>query len=178
MHILFDGWASIGRTVIVGVLAYLALVILLRASGKRTLSKMNAFDLVVTVALGSTLATILLSRDVSLASGVTALAILIGLQYALAWGMVRSSTMRQIAKSEPRLLLFRGEFLHGAMRDERVNRDEVLAALRKHGMSDSDGAAAVVLETDGTFSVVADAPGGSHSALKDVSDRPGERRSA
>jgi uncharacterized membrane protein YcaP (DUF421 family) len=41
----------------------------LRVSGKRTLAKMNAFDLVVTVALGSTLATILLSADVSLAEG-------------------------------------------------------------------------------------------------------------
>ena len=51
---------------VVGVLAYVALVFLLRISGKRTLSKMNAFDFVVTVALGSTLATILLSTAVVL----------------------------------------------------------------------------------------------------------------
>jgi uncharacterized membrane protein YcaP (DUF421 family) len=69
---IFDGWGSIARTAIVGVLAYAALVVLLRISGKRTLAKMNAFDLVVTVALGSTLATILLSKEVSLASGVAA----------------------------------------------------------------------------------------------------------
>ncbi|MBA3959135.1 MAG: DUF421 domain-containing protein, partial [Chloroflexi bacterium] len=57
------------RTVVVGLLAYVALIGTLRISGKRTLAKLNAFDLVVTVAFGSVLATALLSPDVSLLSG-------------------------------------------------------------------------------------------------------------
>jgi uncharacterized membrane protein YcaP (DUF421 family) len=68
----FDSWTGMLRVVVVGTLAYAALVLLLRATGKRTLSKMNAFDLVVTVALGSTLATVLLSKDIALAEGVVA----------------------------------------------------------------------------------------------------------
>ena len=58
---IFDGWLPVARTLILGFMSYVGLVILLRASGKRALSKMNAFDLIVTVALGSTLATVLLS---------------------------------------------------------------------------------------------------------------------
>jgi uncharacterized membrane protein YcaP (DUF421 family) len=50
----FNDVFSLLRVVIFGTLAYLSLVLLLRVSGKRTLSKMNAFDLVVTVAIGST----------------------------------------------------------------------------------------------------------------------------
>jgi len=66
----FSSGTTLIRTLVVGVLAYISLVLLLlRLSGRRTLSKMNAFDLVVTVALGSTFATILLNRDVSLAEG-------------------------------------------------------------------------------------------------------------
>jgi uncharacterized membrane protein YcaP (DUF421 family) len=65
----FSGWESLFRTLVVGVLAYVALVAFLRLSGNRTLSKMNAFDLVVTVSLGSTLATVLLTRDIALADG-------------------------------------------------------------------------------------------------------------
>ena len=65
---LFDSWVGLGRVIVAGILAYAGLILLLRISGKRTLSKMNAFDLVVTVALGSTLATVLLSRSVALAS--------------------------------------------------------------------------------------------------------------
>ena len=49
--IFFSGWDGLLRTLVVGVLAYVVLVGFLRLSGKRTLSKMNAFDLVVTVAL-------------------------------------------------------------------------------------------------------------------------------
>ena len=90
---------------VVGVLAYVALVFLLRISGKRTLSKMNAFDFVVTVALGSTLATILLSKDVPLAEGVLAFALLIALQYVIAWFSVRSRTVSRFVKAEPTLLL-------------------------------------------------------------------------
>lgn len=70
---IFDGWIPILRTLVAGLSAYIALIVILRISGKRTLSKWNAFDYVVTIALGSTLATILLSKDTSLAQGVAAL---------------------------------------------------------------------------------------------------------
>jgi uncharacterized membrane protein YcaP (DUF421 family) len=153
-NVFFSDWAGVGRTVIAGVCAYVLLVLLLRISGKRTLSKMNAFDFVVTVALGSTLATILVSRDLSVTSGIAALTTLAGLQYLVAWTSTRSRALREMSRSEPRLLLRRGRMLHGAMRAERVNADDVLAVLRKHGLSDVSQAEAVVLETDGTFTVI------------------------
>ena len=74
MDFLYQGPEGILRTIIVGVLAYAALIIFLRISGKRTLSKLNAFDLVVTVALGSTLSSILVQKSIALAEGATALA--------------------------------------------------------------------------------------------------------
>lgn len=85
--IFFNGWFALLRTAVVGVLAYAALVLFLRVSGKRTLAKMNAFDLVVTVSLGSTLATINLSANVALAQGLLALALLIALQFVMTWSI-------------------------------------------------------------------------------------------
>ncbi len=61
----FNTWQGLGHVIVVGVLAYTALVIFLQFSGKRTLSKMNAFDLVITVALGSTFSAILLCQKIS-----------------------------------------------------------------------------------------------------------------
>lgn len=150
----FDSWSGLGRVIIVGVCAYLGLVLLVRLSGKRTLSKMNAFDLVVTVALGSTLATILLSQSVALVEGLVALALLIGLQWTIAWLSVRVAWFRQVIKSEPALLFYRGQFLWSALRRERVTHDEVLAAVRGAGLHDLGHVQAVVLETDGSFSVL------------------------
>ena len=88
----FSSWTSIARVLLVGVAAYAGLVLLLlllRVSGKRTLTKMNTFDLVVTMALGSTLATVLLTKSVALADRLTAFALLILLQYGLTWLSVR-----------------------------------------------------------------------------------------
>uniref|UniRef100_A4WWE9 Membrane protein-like protein n=2 Tax=Cereibacter TaxID=1653176 RepID=A4WWE9_CERS5 len=152
--IFLDSWAGLARTVVVGIAAYGLLIAMLRASGKRTLSKMNAFDFVVTVALGSTLATVLLNRSVPLAEGVAALALLICLQYAITWLAVRVPAVQALVKSEPTLLLHDGCFLDQALKRQRVTRDEVLAALRQSGTDDPAGARSVVLETDGSLSVI------------------------
>jgi uncharacterized membrane protein YcaP (DUF421 family) len=154
MDLFFSGWSGLWRTVVLGLLSYVSLVLFLRISGKRTLSKMNAFDLVVTVALGSTLATILLNKQVALAEGLLALLLLIGLQFCVTWGAVRSSRLESLVKNEPALLLHQGEFLRGAMLHERVTESEIRAAVRGRGFPDIEARLSVILETDGTFSVV------------------------
>ncbi len=167
-QILFNGWQTMFRTLVIGVLAYVTLIVFLRLSGKRTLSKMNAFDLIVTVALGSTLATILLNKDVALVEGALAFALLIGLQFAVTWSSVRARWVRQLATGEPRMLLHRGNFLTSALRRARVTEDEVRAAVRAAGFASLGEAEAVVLETDGSFSVVRRSEGGSPSSLDGV----------
>lgn len=154
--VLFDGWDALLRTLVVGVLAYCMLVVFLRVSGKRTLAKMNAFDWVVTVALGSTLATILLNRDVSLAQGALALALLIGMQYVVTWSSLHARWVRQVVASEPTLVLHRGAFLPASMHRERVTESDVQAAVRAAGFGYPDRVGAVILETDGSFSVLAE----------------------
>ncbi|MEX1013557.1 MAG: DUF421 domain-containing protein, partial [Candidatus Paceibacterota bacterium] len=93
-NIFFENWTTIARTLIIGILAYASLILLLRISGKRTLSKMNAFDFIITVALGSTLATVLLNKDVTLAEGVVGFAVLIFLQFIITWLSVRSNLVK------------------------------------------------------------------------------------
>lgn len=153
-EMFFQDWSGILRTIIVGTLAYAFLVLLLRASGKRTLAKLNAFDLVVTVALGSTLATILLSEDVALAEGATALVLLVALQYVVAFLSVRWKGFAKAVRSEPTLLLRDGEMLPEAMRRARVTRAEIETVIRTAGQHGTKGIAAVVLESDGSFSVI------------------------
>jgi uncharacterized membrane protein YcaP (DUF421 family) len=152
--VFFDSWTDLIRVAAVGVPAYCALILLLRISGKRTLSKLNAFDLVVTVAMGSTLATILLSRDVSLAEGIAALGLLVALQFVITWTSTRSRSVRGLVRSEPTLLVYRGRLLDDALAAERVTRGEVLAAARAQGVAEIASLGAVVLETDGTISVI------------------------
>jgi uncharacterized membrane protein YcaP (DUF421 family) len=146
-------------------------VFLLRFSGKRTLSKWNAFDLVVTVAFGSTLATALLSKDTTLVQGVLAFGLLVGLQWSITWLSVRSVTVERWVKAQPRLLLFRGQLQQEALQQERVTASELRAALREQGITALEDVEAIVLETDGSFSVLKQR-GSSASALADVQGYP------
>ncbi|MBT2637686.1 MULTISPECIES: YetF domain-containing protein [unclassified Bacillus (in: firmicutes)] len=150
----FNSWDAVWRTLIVGILAYAALVFILRISGKRTLSKMNAFDLIVTVALGSTLATILLNKNVALAEGISAFFILIALQYSVAWLSIRSDLFKKLIKSDPKLIYYQGNYLKENIVKERVLEVEILQAARSSGINSMEQVEAVVLETDGRISVI------------------------
>lgn len=166
--IFFDSLDALLRTAVLGVLGYASLVLLLRISGRRTLSKMNAFDLVVTVALGSVLATVMLSKDVTLVQGALAFALLVGIQFIVTWASVRWHWVRQLVTGEPALLFFRGDYLPSALVKARVTKDEIRAAARAAGISELSEIEAVVLETDGSFSVLGQRAPGAASSLDGV----------
>ena len=164
----FNGWFTLLGTLVVGIAVYAALIVFLWVSGKRTLAKMNAFDLIVTVSLGSTLATITLSADIALAQGALALALLIALQMAITWSSVRWGWVRRAVTGEPSLLLFRGRYLQDALRRARVTEAEVRAAVRSQGLAALEEVEAVV-ENNGTFSVIArgsDQPSSTLAGIK------------
>lgn len=171
--IFFRDWQQVARTLAVGVPAYAILVLLLRVSGKRTLTKLNAFDLVVTVALGSTLASILTSNTLSLAAGVTALALLVFAQAAIAWVSVRWRGFQKVIKAQPALLYYDGEFLEDRLRRERVTAVEIEAAARSEGHASLEAVHAVVLETDGSISVLPRSDRGPQDLLAQVAGGPG-----
>jgi len=155
------------RTAVIGILIYIILVFFLRISGKRTLSKMNAFDFVITVAIGSTLASVIISKETKLDQGALAILLLVGMQYAITWISVRSGKFQKLIKAEPALLLYRGKFLKGRMERERVLENEIEAALREQGISSVEATHAVVLETDGSFSIISQ-KGPTESAMSHV----------
>lgn len=166
----FEDWAGIGRVLLVAAIAYIALIFLLQASGKRTLAKMTAFDFIVTVAIGSILANIILSKDTVFVEGMTAFVVLIAAQYAISSFSSRSKKFERLVKPEPTLLLYRGQFLHEAMHNERVTEADILSAIRQRGLSSVENVEAVVFEADGSFDVITEDDQASRSALKNVSN--------
>jgi uncharacterized membrane protein YcaP (DUF421 family) len=88
--------------------------------------------------------------------GVTALALLIALQYLVTATSVRWEAFARGVRASPALLVRKGEFCKDTMRRERITEREVLSAVRASGVSGVEDAAAVVLESDGTISVIQD----------------------
>lgn len=152
--IFFQGWSGPVRILIVGALSYAALIVILRLTGKRTLSKLNAFDLVVTVALGSTLSTAILDRNTPLLDGLVAMGLLVLLQFAVTWTMVRKPSLRRLIRADPVLLMAGGEIRPETLRRERITEDEVLQAIRDSGGRTLTDADAVFLQSDGSMAVI------------------------
>lgn len=150
----FNGWSGPLRILVVGVLSYAALIALLRLTGKRTLSKLNAFDLVVTVALGSTLSTAILDKNTPLFDGLTAMALLVLLQFAVTWTMVRRPSLHRLIRADPVMLMAGGELRRETLRRERITDEEVLQAIRDSGGQTLDDADAVFLQSDGSMAVI------------------------
>lgn len=166
--LFFDNWESLGRTFILTILAYLALVFLLRISGKRTLSKMNAFDFVVTIALGSTLATVLLNKNVALLEGIMAFGMLIFLQSLVTWLSVRIPFVKNIFSSQPALLVYRGQVLHHILKKERIKIEDIYLSAREQGLSNISDIDAAVLENTGDITIISKLTGLDDVALTDV----------
>lgn len=159
---------SILRVVLVGPVAYVLTVASIRLSGKRVLSKLNAFDLVVTVALGSLLATILTSSDLALATGLVGIVLLLALQVVVSLVTSRFLGSRTAVRAAPTLLVRDGELLQDAIASCRMTDAEVYQAVRSGGIGGLDQVAAVCLESDGSLSVVAASAAGDGRALAAV----------
>lgn len=157
--ILFDSAGAALRVVVSVPLLYVAVVAFVRVSGKRTTSQMNSFDWIVTVAMGSLLASGMVSRSVPVADAVLAIALLLGLQFLVTKLVRRGGAVASLVRAEPRLLVRDGRFLPEALARERVSEGEVMSAVRGQGVTSLAGVAAVVLETDATLSVIPRATG-------------------
>ncbi len=123
-------------------------------SGKRTLSKMNAFDFIVTVALGSCLASISLNKNIALAEGAVVYFTLIFLQFILTWLSVIVKYVKKIVSGQPCLLLYQGVLLKNVMKQERITIEEIYLAARTSGIEDLGKVDAIILETTGDITIL------------------------
>jgi uncharacterized membrane protein YcaP (DUF421 family) len=180
MPTLFSDWQAIGRILVVGALGYIALLIMLRVSGKRTIAKMNVFDFVFTVALGSVLANVIISPTSSVTDGIAAFAVLILLQFIFSLLQRWSKRLEQIINGRPTLLVHRGRVLEDQLKRQRVTVEEVRAAVRVAGVPRLEEVDAVVLETDGVFSILREVPktDKERTSLSDVEGIPEEAGAA
>jgi uncharacterized membrane protein YcaP (DUF421 family) len=165
--LFFKDWESVGHVALCALIAYFILFLFIRISGKRTLSKLTAFDFVVTITLGSTLSSMILAK-VALIDGAVALAIIILLQYLLAWAAKESKVLEKVINSSPTLVFYQGKFLKEAMDKEVLTEEEVYAEIRKFRMLNVADVEAVVMELNGELTVIKKAANVSHSSLRDI----------
>ena len=166
---LFSNWSTIGRLVVQAGVFYLVTIVALRIAGQRALAKMSGYDMIVTVALGSLVATIATSTEVTVADGAAVVATFLVLQQITSWLQARSKVVHHVVRQRPQVMLWNGRFLADRLRDASVTEDEVRAAIRRTGMLSVSQVQCVVLENDGEWSVIGRSDVPDLSALEGLS---------
>lgn len=170
--LFFDNQDNLLRIAISAPVIYCLVILYIRLVGKRATSQMNSFDWIVTVAMGSLVASTIVKSDISIVEGAFAILMLLGLQFLLTKALVHSPWLRKVVRSTPRLLVYNGEYLYDNMESERVVKNEILSAIRNKGIQNIEQVHAVVLETDATFSIIEKAEDNEPYTLADVHGLP------
>lgn len=143
------------RGAVLGVAVLLWVVLLVRIMGVRTLSKMTAFDLLVTLSTASLLATAATAADwTAFVQAVVAIAALLLAQYGFGVARRRWDGFRQLTENEPLLLMRDGRFLDRALRTGRISKSDIDTKLREVNVTERSAVRAVVLETTGDLTVI------------------------
>jgi uncharacterized membrane protein YcaP (DUF421 family) len=145
-----NGLSIVARTLIV----YLALLAGLRLAGKRELGQMTPFDLVVILLIANAVQNAMVGPDTSVTGGLIAAGVLVSVNYGVALARERLPWLRRAVEGTPTLLINDGKFVPEHLRREGLEEDEVLMAIREHGVSDVKDVRMAVLETDGSISIV------------------------
>ncbi|HOG47021.1 MAG TPA: DUF421 domain-containing protein [Anaerolineae bacterium] len=143
-------WQLIVRPIVV----YLALLLGLRALGKRQIGQFTLFDLILILLVANAMQPAMTGPDTSLVGGLIIVGVLLGFNWLIDWLETHVGLFQYVFLGQPTVIAQDGQWLPDAMRREGVDRAEAEAALREHGIETVEEARLVVLEVDGTISVV------------------------
>jgi len=144
-------WNELGVVALSAVVLYALVIAAVRINGLRSFSKMTGFDFAMTIAIGTAMASGIVSPSISLAHGVVAVVTLFLAQHVVARFR---TTGRSFFDNEPLLLVDRGRVLEENLERARVTKDDLRAKLREANALDITKVHAVVLETTGDVSVL------------------------
>lgn len=167
----FSDPERLASVALAAVATYVAIIICVRISGKRTTANLNSFDWLITVTIGSLASSGILLRDVAVSDALAGILALALCQYALTRTVRTAGKVERLVKAQPLLLLHRGEILETNLSKARISVAELRAVLRREGFVEPEQAAWIVLETNGEITVgAADGDGklADHWATEDV----------
>jgi uncharacterized membrane protein YcaP (DUF421 family) len=145
-----DSLAIAGKTAVI----YVFLVVGLRLLGKRELGQMNVYDLVLIIVLANAVQNAMVGNDTTLVGGLIAALTLLILNRIFTLLMAKSDRLEKFMVGEPVLIVNDGVLLEDRCKKEGITREQVMAALREHGLERLEDAHMCVLEVDGAISVV------------------------
>jgi len=155
----------IGRTAIV----YVCILLGIRIAGKREVGQMTPFDLTLILLLANAVQSAMVGSDTSLVGGLVAALVLFILNAALGKFVHRYRGFGRLVRGHAKLLVNRGIIVQSNLDQEGIELEDLMQALREHGVATLEDVRLAVLEIDGTISVL------RYDDLSEESQRPHRR---
>ncbi|HEY1683741.1 MAG TPA: YetF domain-containing protein [Tepidisphaeraceae bacterium] len=145
----FPWWQFIIR----GAVVYIAVLILIRISGKRQVAQMGIIEFVALLLISNAVQNSMNGGDNSITGGIILAVTLLALTHLLAVMTYRSDKCEHLIQGEPTLLIRHGKFLDANLRKELLSHEELKAMLRRQGIHRISEIDHAILESDGYLSV-------------------------
>jgi uncharacterized membrane protein YcaP (DUF421 family) len=140
--------------VIRAALMYFFILLITRIVGRRELSSLEPFDLVLLIVVGDLVQQGVTQNDFSFTGLMLAIGTIAVLQAFVSWTGFRSKRVALVLEGEPIVIVQDGKMLDANLRRERLDRNEVLETARQQGMGNLDDIAWGILETSGKISFI------------------------
>lgn len=138
------------------LVVFVLLLIVTRAVGRRELSTMEPFDLILLVVIGDLVQQGITQSDYSLTGTLIVIGVLAVMTVLTSWASFRLPRLRPVLEGEPIVLVEHGRVIERNLRRERMTRDELAAEARLQQIADLDDVRLAVLETNGRVSFIAE----------------------
>jgi uncharacterized membrane protein YcaP (DUF421 family) len=151
------------ETVLRVVFVYAFVWACFRTLGKRELSQMAPFELVMLLLIPQFFSRALTRQDYSMTNSVVAASTLFSLVFLTSIASFRFAGFRRIMESKPTVLVRRGELLPSSLGRERIAPDEIFSAMHKAGIERIEDVAWAILESDGKIAIIRAGGGEVHN---------------
>ena len=133
---------------------YAFIIVAIRLFGKKELAQLSIIDLVFILLISNAVQNAMVGADSSLAGGLVAASTLFLVNYLLKYLLYRFPKLGIAVQGVELMLIYKGQLNVSNMNKARITREEILEAVREHGVSEIREVDLAVLETDGNISII------------------------
>lgn len=142
--------------VIRSLVIYLFIILAIRVTGKKELAQLSVIDLVFILLISNAVQNAMVGENSSLLGGIIAAGTLFSVNVILKFLTYRYKNAKGLIEGDPVLLIHNGKIIRKNMNKEKIQKEELEAAVREHGLAKIEDVDLAILENDGNISIISD----------------------
>jgi len=148
---IYEGYLKIALS---SIAVYLFIIVAIRLFGKKELAQLSIIDLTFILLISNSVQNAMVGSDSSLTGGLVAASSLFIVNYLFKYLLYRFPKLSKVVQGSDIMLIYKGQLNEQNVAKARITREEIVEAVREHGVSEIREVDLAVLETDGNISII------------------------